>query len=458
MKRIFLADGDQELVKRLAGFLNRAGYDIKASVDGKEALYALKQGHPYDLVITALNLPQADGMEVLREVKRQNPSTPVVILTSQGSVKHAVEAMKQGAADFLLKPVTVEILEEVASRMLRPSLRKRAGSANGRRIVTDDKRIIKLLEMAKAVADSRATVLISGESGTGKELFARFLHENSSRKKGPFVAVNCASLPEGLLESELFGHEKGAFTGAVSRKPGRFELADGGTILLDEISEMAVSLQAKLLRVLQEGEVDRVGGRHPVPVDVRVVATTNRDLKEHMQKGEFREDLYYRLNVIPLRIPPLRERKGDVPLLAQHFLSLYAQENNRAGLSLSEEAARLLSAHSWPGNVRELMNTMERAVLLAQETGPSSPGSAFVRRLYPARVRAPLPAPAADPTAGPAPHPALKEAEEVLIIQRALGETEGNRTHAAKMLGISVRTLRNKLNEYKTTGGMAAQL
>lgn len=449
-KRIFLADGDQELVKKLAGFLNRAGYDIKASTTGKEALSALKQGHPYDLVVTALNLPQVDGMEVLREVKRQNPSTPVVILTSQGSVKNAVEAMKQGAADFLLKPVTVELMAEVASRMLRPRAQRRSGPANGRRIVTDDKRIIKLLEMAKAVADSRATVLISGESGTGKELFARFLHENSSRKKGPFVAVNCASLPEGLLESELFGHEKGAFTGAVARKPGKFELADGGTILLDEISEMAVSLQAKLLRVLQEGELDRVGGRHPVPVDVRVVATTNRNLKEHMEKGNFREDLYYRLNVIPLRIPPLRERKGDVPLLLQHFLSMYAQENNRLGLSLSDEAERLLAAHRWPGNVRELMNTMERAVLLARGEVITPETLMFEDQCRPS----PPAGATADDLDLP---PTLREAEKVLIT-RALDHTDGNRTHAAKMLGISVRTLRNKLNEYKAAGGVAAQL
>jgi DNA-binding NtrC family response regulator len=275
-------------------------------------LEILEHDPSFDLVVTAMNLPEADGMEILRRVKSLSQSIPVVVLTSQGSVKRAVEAMQAGAADFLLKPVTVELMEELASRMLSTGKGKAISSGAGRPIVTSDPRMRNLLDMARAVADSRATVLVSGESGTGKELFARYLHENSSRRGAPFVAVNCASLPEGLLESELFGHEKGAFTGAINRKLGKFEMAEGGTILLDEISEMAVSLQAKLLRVLQENEIDRVGGKRPVPVDVRVVATTNRDMAEHIKSGDFREDLYYRLNVIPLKIPPLRERPEDI--------------------------------------------------------------------------------------------------------------------------------------------------
>jgi two-component system response regulator FlrC len=304
----------------------------------------------------------------------------------------------------------------------------------------------KLLDMARAVADSRATVMVTGESGTGKELFARFLHDNSSRKHAPFVAVNCASLPEGLLESELFGHEKGSFTGAIARKLGKFELAQGGTILLDEISEMAVSLQAKLLRVLQENEVDRVGGKKPVPVDVRVVATTNRDLKEHIEKGEFREDLFYRLNVIPLRIPPLRERPGDIIPLAEHFLAVYASENKKPGLKLGRDAERVLKAQGWPGNVRELQNTMERAVLLAR--GPEvTPEALLFEDLTPQAPDAS--AAGLDLSGAP---PTLREAEKVLIA-KALDHTEGNRTHAAKLLGISVRTLRNKLNEYKQQHG-----
>ena len=441
IKNVLIVDEDQELVKSLAGYLSRNGHHSRVATDEGQALKALEQESGFDLVITGLNLPGGDGLAVLRRVKRLDPATPVVVITSQGSVQSAVEAMKQGAADFLLKPVTVELLEELAKRMLTP-VAAAAASKGGRRIVTSDPRMQRLLEMAKTVADSKAAVLITGESGTGKELFARFLHENSARAGGPFVAVNCASLPEGLLESELFGHEKGAFTGAISRKPGKFELAGGGTILLDEISEMDLSLQAKLLRVLQEGEIDRVGGRSPVPVDVRVVSTSNRDLAEHIKQGNFREDLFYRLNVIPLRVPPLRERPGDLMLLARHFLDLYAAENNREPMALAEETKRLIQSHSWPGNVRELQNTMERAVLLCPGSTISPADLMFEGSQAQA---APAPLPGLD--AG-GPPPTLREAERGLI-QAALDHTDGNRTHAAKVLGISVRTLRNKLNEYK---------
>ncbi|MGD9123638.1 MAG: sigma-54 dependent transcriptional regulator [Desulfarculaceae bacterium] len=446
VKTILIAEQDQEQAKKLGGYLSRAGYQVKVSASAAEALDVLKQGDSFDLVISALDLPKGGGMEILRQVKRSDPATPVVIITGQGSVEKAVEAMKEGAADFLLKPVTVEILEEVASRMLRPRSAGRASYRAGRVIVTRDQRMQKLLEMAQTVADSRATVLISGESGTGKELFARYLHENSSRKNNPFVAVNCASLPEGLLESELFGHEKGAFTGAVAKKPGKFELADGGTILLDEISEMPVSLQAKLLRVLQENEVDRVGGKRPVPVDVRVVATTNRDLKEHIEKGQFRQDLFYRLNVIPLHIPPLRQRPGDVLLLAEYFLNQFAAENHKEGMSIGDNARKLIAGQEWPGNVRELMNTMERAVLLSQDSIINSETLMFEETGAPA----PTGTISADQLGLP---PTLRDAERVLI-NRALEHTDGNRTHAAKILGISVRTLRNKLNEYKASKGL----
>ncbi len=463
-KKVLIVDTDLELAKTLAGFLSRNNHAVRVASSGAEALSALEDGQAFDLVITALNLPGVDGMDLLRKVKRQDPATPVVILTSQGSVRHAVEAMKEGAADFLLKPVTVELLEELSSRMLKPPpTRTETQGRHGRPIVTQDQRMKRLLDMAKAVADSRATVLVSGESGTGKELFARYLHDNSARGGGPFVAVNCASLPEGLLESELFGHEKGAFTGAIAKKPGRFELAHGGTILLDEISEMAPALQAKLLRVLQEGEIDRVGGKRPVPVDVRVVATTNRDLKEHIEKGEFREDLFYRLNVIPLKVPPLRERPGDLLLLAEHFLVRYAAENAKPSLKLGESARRAIAAHPWPGNVRELQNTMERAVLLAVgvEITPAdllfedqfAETTAAVAEYAATGGVAACGEGAAGAEALGLP-PTLREAEKMLIM-RALDQTEGNRTHAAKVLGISVRTLRNKLNEYKAEHGLA---
>jgi two-component system response regulator FlrC len=461
-KRILIVDSDQDLCKRLAGYLSRMGHQPRICGDGVNAVAALDEGNPFDLVITALNLPAGGGMEVLRRVKRSDPTTPVVILTSQGLVQNAVEAMKEGAADFLLKPVTVELLEELSQRMLRPLPPLITTASGDRPIVTQDARMLKILDMARSVADSRATVLVSGESGTGKELFARFLHQHSSRAGGPFVAVNCASLPDGLLESELFGHEKGAFTGAITRKLGRFELASGGTILLDEISEMAVVLQAKLLRVLQEGEIDRVGGKSPVAVDVRVVATTNRDLKEHISKGEFREDLYYRLNVIPLKIPPLRERKGDIALLVHHFLNKFAPDNNKPGLTLSPEAEHALINHPWPGNVRELQNTMERATLLASGLVITPEALLFDDLLYENATPLPpslapgqeelFPEPARESISRSGLPPTLRDAEK-LLIQQALQHTDGNRTHAAKVLGISVRTLRNKLNEYKSEHG-----
>jgi DNA-binding NtrC family response regulator len=444
VKRILVADADQELLKSLGGYLSRQGFEVKVSASGADALACLTDDGGFDLVITGMNLPDAGGMEVLRQVKRGAPGTPVVILTAEGSVESAVAAMKEGAEDVYPRgAMTQDVIQEAVAALLAP--RPVAGPSAGkqRSIVTEDPRMKKLLEMARAVADSRATVLVSGESGTGKELFARFLHEHSSRVSGPFVAVNCASLPEGLLESELFGHEKGAFTGAIGRKQGKFELAHGGTILLDEISEMAVSLQAKLLRVLQEGEIDRVGGKKPVAVDVRVVATTNRDLKDHIAKGEFREDLFYRLNVIPIKVPPLRERSGDLMLLAEHFLGVFAKENRKPELKLSSEAKRLLGSQKWPGNVRELQNTMERAVLLA--TGEEITPEALMFEDH-FSGGAPADSAAAEVLAGPV--PTLRELERKAI-DLALEETSGNRTHAAKMLGISVRTLRNKLNEYK---------
>jgi two-component system response regulator FlrC len=296
----------------------------------------------------------------------------------------------------------------------------------------------EILHLGGKVAQSKATVLIQGESGTGKELLARYIHEQSQRNRAPFVAVNCASLPETLLESELFGHEKGAFTGAIARKIGKFELAHRGTILLDEISEMNTFLQAKILRILQENEVDRIGGSHPIPIDVRVIATTNRDLAAWVERGEFREDLYYRLNVINLTLPPLRERPADIELLAHHFLGKFAAENGRPARAISERAMAWLKVQEWRGNVRELKNSLERAVLVSsQHTLDLADFSAS-------------PGLAKEPDSGGMEIPSLclKDMEQKLI-SKALEKTQGNRTHAAKILGISIRTLRNKLNEYK---------
>lgn len=444
---ILVADDEQNVRTTLFEVLTRLGHAVDLAENGAEALEKFK-AHPFDLVITDIRMPRMDGMEVLRRIKKTSPQTPVLIVTAYGTVDNAVEAMREGAFDYIVKPFSLNLIEETVARALNGHTRSAAKglAASGpekRPIITQDPGLKRLLDMAHSVAPSLATVLIQGETGTGKELLARFIHHNSDRADGPFVAVNCASLPEGLLESELFGHEKGSFTGAVARKTGKFELAHQGTILLDEISEMDMSLQAKLLRVLQENEIDRVGGKAPVPIDVRVLATTNRDLKDWLSQGKFRQDLYYRLNVIPLVIPPLRERPGDIQILAAHFLKKYALANGREIKRLSKSALSLLRSMNWPGNIRELENIIARGVLLAQ--GPEvEAADLFLEE--------------AVPPASSSPNPASKNNDELMtiremergLIEKALTWTDGNRTHAAKILGISVRTLRNKLAEYKS--------
>jgi len=408
--------------------------------------------HPtsYKLVVAERTLPHRSGLKLLTDVQRLTIQTPVVLISAKAEVRDAVEAIRLGAMDYLIKPLSSEVIEELLAKlaeMNRAAAKLQAGqkTASGfsRRIVTVSAGVERLLEIAKAVAPSRATVLISGESGTGKELFARYIHAHSDRASGSFVTVNCAALPESLLESELFGHEKGAFTGAHARKPGKFELANGGSILLDEISEMNLGLQAKLLRVLQENEIDRVGGRAPVAVDIRVVATTNRNLAQAVEKGIFRQDLFYRLNVIPLKLPALRERPEDIEPLAKYFLTKYAQANNKPELSFAPETVRTLKEHRWPGNVRELENIIERAVLLCRSDKIMPADLLLEVKL---RARETKPATAFTPGR------TIKEMERAMI-QAALSETNGNRTHAAKMLGISVRTLRNKLSEYRQEAG-----
>ncbi len=449
---ILVVDDQPEIRTALFERLTRAGYAVALAETGVEALQKFKDD-PFELVITGQSLPHLDGMQLLCQIKQLSPQTAVVMITGNGTIDNAVEAMREGAFDYILKPVAMEIIEETVRRAFSATEKlaspaedyRTDGYTDDRPIITVDPAMKKLLEMAKDVAPSKATVLIQGDSGTGKELLARFIHKSSDRAQGPFVAINCASLPEGLLESELFGHEKGSFTGATARKTGKFELANKGTILLDEVSEMEPALQAKLLRVLQEEEIDRVGGKTPIQINVRVIATTNRNLIEWVKKGKFRQDLYYRLNVIPLRIPALKNRPRDIHPLAEYFLMKYSRENKKKLKKLSPETLALLKSMSWPGNVRELENIIARGVLLSKGS-VIEPSDLFLEdSVLESRGQAPLKASKNGRTM------TIREMEREMI-EQALTETSGNRTHAAEILGISVRTLRNKLAEYKAKG------
>jgi two-component system response regulator FlrC len=441
---ILIVEDEPALGEILQTGLSQNGYAVHLAESAEKALNLFSQGS-FDLVISDIRLPSMDGLQLLDHIKSRTTSPPVILMTGFGSVHNAVEAMKRGAYDYLLKPFSLEILEEGIEAALRQALPLQNQGPESAfphtsiiPIISQDRGVKEILRLGGKIAPSKATVLIQGESGTGKELLARYIHEQSQRNQGPFVAVNCASLPETLLESELFGHEKGAFTGAIARKIGKFELAHKGTILLDEISEMNTFLQAKILRILQENEVDRIGGNRPVPIDVRVIATTNRDLASWVEKGEFREDLYYRLNVINITLPPLRERPGDIELLAHHYLRKFAAENGRPVRGIADEAMAWLKAQEWRGNVRELKNSLERAVLVSSR--PTLDLAEFSAS----------PASTKEPNSGGMEPPSLclKDMEE-RFISKALEKTQGNRTHAAKILGISIRTLRNKLNEYK---------
>ncbi len=430
-EEVLVVDDEPQMLIAIHETLRRRGYAITTAGSAREALCRLRERY-YHLVITDMRMPEMNGLELLKKVKASMPHTPVVLLTAYGTIQNAVDAMRQGAFDYLLKPFSAESLESVVRRALDTMPERDTGASY--EIVTQDPSFSLLLDRARQAAASPATVLVEAESGTGKELVARMIHQQSPRASGPFVAVNCAALPENLLESELFGFEKGAFTGASTSKPGKFELAHRGTLLLDEIGEMAPLLQAKLLRVLQEREVDRIGGKEPVRIDVRMIATTNRDLELLVREGGFREDLYYRLNVIRLHIPPLRERIGDVPLLVDFFCRRYARAFGNPGIACSASALDALCRRPWPGNVRELENTIQRAVALAK--GPVIE----LEDLFAAGANVTA-------EAAPAAGITVREMERQLI-QKTLASTGGNRTQAARMLGISLRTLRNKLNEF----------
>ena len=430
-EEVLVVDDEPQMLIAIHETLRREGYSITTAGSAREALCRLREKY-YHLVITDLRMPEMTGLDLLKKVKASTPQTPVVLLTAYGTVQNAVDAMKQGAFDYLLKPFSSDSLESVVRRALESTPERLI--VRKYEIVTQDPAFARVLERARQAAASTATILVEAESGTGKELLARMVHHESARTSGPFVAVNCAALPENLLESELFGFERGAFTGASVSKPGKFELAHRGTLLLDEIGEMAPILQAKLLRVLQEHEVDRIGGKEPVRIDVRVIATTNRDLAGLVRNCDFREDLYYRLNVIRLNIPPLRTRSGDIPLLADFFCRRYARAFGKAGICCSPAAVQVLSEQSWPGNVRELENAIQRAVALS--AGPVLEPDDLLSLNTPAPC---------EPVSSPG--MTVREMERQLI-QKTLADTGGNRTHAARLLGISLRTLRNKLNEF----------
>ncbi|HZR84482.1 MAG TPA: sigma-54 dependent transcriptional regulator [Candidatus Binatia bacterium] len=461
MARILIVDDDASMRLALAEVLRKGGFEA-TTADGADGALRELSDAPHALLVSDMRMPGTSGRELLREVRSRHPGLPVVMMTAYGTVEDAVAAMKAGAREFLTKPFSPRDLLHVVEDILRdpapPSpLDADARDAHGddaatagappaaidRRIVSRSPAMARVLEIADAVAASRAPVLVQGESGTGKELLARYLHERGPWRAQPFVAVNCAALPRELLESELFGHERGAFTGAVARKLGKFELAQHGTILLDEISEMEPALQAKLLRVLQEREIDRVGGSRPIPMAARVVATTNRDLRAMVATGAFRRDLYYRLHVVPIALPALRERPEDIELLVSHFAARFAGARKP---SFEASALARLREHAWPGNIRELEHVVERAVLLAR--GNAIDGDELQIDDEPER---PAPAAAVSGLAGRTVHEVERE-----LIFATLKRTNNNRSHAARMLGISVRTLRNKLAEYRGAGLLEA--
>ena len=457
MATILCVDDEAASVLILEDALQRAGHRTIGVHNVQAALNVLARGG-VDLIVSDYRMPEETGLEFLADLEREGLDVPLVMVTGHASIEHAVAAIKAGAVDYITKPVRPQQLELAVAQALEFTRLKRENAVlreevsqfrSSRAIIGESTSLKRILETVNTVAPTRATVLFQGESGTGKELLARTVHNLSDRRDGPFISINCAALPENLVESTLFGHEKGAFTGAVKQVKGAFERAHGGTLLLDEVSEMRIDLQSKLLRVLQEQEFERVGGTAPVKVDVRIVATTNRDLAEYSAAGAFREDLYYRLAVVPFQVPPLRERMEDIPLLVQYFAARAAKDVGRTITHITPECIDLLQDYDWPGNLRELSHAVERAVILTPG-GTLTPESFDRSRfgLAPGTGRGPGSGPSASaPRAQGAPEGTLNLADmESVLIERALEATENNRTRAAELLGISVRTLRNKLN------------
>ncbi|HOV87388.1 MAG TPA: sigma-54 dependent transcriptional regulator [Syntrophobacteraceae bacterium] len=435
---VLIVEPDAQEIQAISSWIRTCGSSATATTTARSAMRMVSRD-PYEMILVNLNGDPSQVLALLEMSQSLADPPYVVVMSQKADLEDAVEMMKAGAHDFWVKPLSGERLSRTLQWVSEKRERKVLSESSGPLpIITRNPTLLQLKSMAKRVAPSRATVFLQGESGTGKELFARYIHHHSDRRDKPFVALNCAALPETLMESELFGHEKGAFTGAIRSKEGKFELAHKGTLFLDEVTEIPLHLQSKLLRVLQENEIDRVGGRHPVRVDVRVIASTNRFVEETLREGRFRKDLYYRLNVIPIRIPPLRERKEDIPELCEYFMERYRVIHKCPARQITPEALALVRSHSWPGNIRELENVIQRAMLLS--VGNRLDASSILLD------RDPPPA-SADMELMP-----ISEMEKRLI-QKALASSSGNRTRAAEILGISVRTLRNKLSEYRAGEG-----
>jgi two-component system, NtrC family, response regulator AtoC len=447
-RRILIVDDEPSIRKVLSAHLRRGGHEVEAVADGAEAIRALDDS-PYHVVISDLKMPQVGGMELLRWIQSHQPGLPVILITAHGTVDSAVEAIKQGAFDYVTKPFDQDEIAAVVQKALateaRNTHRHIEGDPHGRfGLIGQSRPMQDLFSLIEKVAPSPTTVLITGESGTGKELVARALHQNSPRATGPFIQINCGAIPENLFEAELFGYEKGAFTGAVVSKPGKFEIADGGTLFLDEVGELPKDMQVKILRALQERQVERVGGLRPLEVDVRIVAATNVDLNGAVSAGAFREDLYYRLNVVPFHLPPLRERADDVPLLVEHFLRRFNERLGKDVRRVAPDAMAALLEHPWPGNIRELENLMERTVLLSESDTIHLDELPSLRRGTPA-------------VSGSEDLDAMGLKEYVRVhtaklervrIRRVLEAEDGNVTRAARRLGISRKSLQTKMKDY----------
>jgi two-component system response regulator AtoC len=457
-KQVLIVDDEPNLRKILSAQLTRDGYDVLTAEDGEQGLQVLREHH-IDLVVTDLKMPKVDGMTLLKKALEEEPELPVVLVTAHGTIDTAVEALKRGAFDFVTKPFDKDEVRQIVAkalktRELRGTDATSTPTARTARfgIIGVSPGIAELYAILERVADTPTTVLITGESGTGKELVARALHEHSGRKEKPFIKVNCAAIPKELIESELFGYERGAFTGAVTSKPGRFELANGGTLFLDEIGEIPIEMQVKLLRALQESEFERVGGIKTIRVDVRLVAATNRDLKRLIAGGSFREDLFYRLNVVPIRLPALRERTADIPLLVEHFLAKFNERLRKHVDGVEPDAMEPLVQYPWPGNIRELENVVERAVLFCDTQKLNAGDLPHEVRGIAAMANVPLPE--ADLQAALASEGGLKEHVKVAmsrlekeLVSRALHQTNANVTHAARLLKISRKGLQLKMKE-----------